>query len=456
MAELLHLPDRAYPIMMLALGYPARSSANRPKKLTPGDMVFQETYPAFSQEEIIAAYEQKYGAITTVLPRDSAHREDMLQRLLASLRTSYTEQEAQAILTEVSEAGFLNEMQRRFGLHYACSAAAEQADHLMKDLALRHILFQSCGKGAEDEHSTAQAVQDVVRFGSVNKAAQANYTSPSTLSRSIRELEKTTRIVLFRRGHDGMQLTHQGEEFYMMVQPILNDLQQLERVYADENSIRDLLRLTMCVQQNSIAMECLIEFYNRYGAEAKYVDIVMAAYSSLEETIDTMMKKRFMLAIVQYNSVQESEIYDYFHHKHLQVLVRKSTQAHVVMNAEHPLAGRDSLTLEDLDGYTRICYMDETVPDLNYYTEADEYASARRRILIKERGQLIDLLEYTDAYFLGTGPSKLINENPRIRTIPLFGLENEPVTVLLGQQNYTLSRNAQRFVDIFRQVTESI
>ena len=153
---------------------------------------------------------------------------------------------------------------------------------------------------------------DVVRFGSVNKAAQANYTSPSTLSRSIRELEKTTRIVLFRRGHDGMQLTHQGEEFYMMVQPILNDLQQLEMVYADENSIRDLLRLTMCVQQNSIAMECLIEFYNRYGAEAKYVDIVMAAYSSLVETIDTMMKKRFMLAIVQYNSVQESEIYDCF------------------------------------------------------------------------------------------------------------------------------------------------
>ena len=100
--------------------------------------------------------------------------------------------------------------------------------------------------------------------------------------------------------------------------------------------------------------------------------------------------------------------------------------------------------------------MDETVPDLNYYTEADEYASARRRILIKERGQLIDLLEYTDAYFLGTGPSKLINENPRIRAIPLFGLENEPVTVLLGQQNYTLSRNAQRFADIFRQVTESI
>lgn len=75
---------------------------------------------------------------------------------------------------------------------------------------------------------------------------------------------------------------------------------------------------------------------------------------------------------------------------------------------------------------------------------------------IKERGQLINLLEYTDAYFLGTSPSKLINENARIRTIPLFGLENEPVTVLLWQQNYTLHRNAQRFVDIFRQVTENI
>ena len=64
-----------------------------------------------------------------------------------------------------------------------------------------------------------QLFSDVVRFGSVNKAAQANYTSPSTLSRSIRELEKATHIVLFHRRHDGMQLTHQGEEFYTWFSP---------------------------------------------------------------------------------------------------------------------------------------------------------------------------------------------------------------------------------------------
>lgn len=79
---------------------------------------------------------------------------------------------------------------------------------------------------------------DVVRFGSVNKAAQANYTSPSTLSRSIRELEKTTRIVLFRRGHDGMQLTHQGEEFYMMVQPCLCQV-KTKKIYFQELSKND-------------------------------------------------------------------------------------------------------------------------------------------------------------------------------------------------------------------------
>lgn len=41
---------------------------------------------------------------------------------------------------------------------------------------------------------------DVVRFGSVNKAAQANYTSPSTLSRSIRELEKRPELSCFAAG----------------------------------------------------------------------------------------------------------------------------------------------------------------------------------------------------------------------------------------------------------------
>ena len=298
---------------------------------------------------------------------------------------------------------------------------------------------------------------DVVQYGSVNKAAQVNYISPSTLSRSIQELERSTNTVLFQRSYSGMKLTQQGEEFFVMVQPILYDIQQLEDTYFnDEGS--DLLRLTVCVQQNSLAMQCIIEFYNTYAVQKQHIDIVVPAYSSFNETLDAMIKKHFMLGVVQYNSMEEEDVMDIFNRKRLQVLYRKSTPVHVVINANHPLASRSSLTLEDLDPYPRLSYINTALPDINYHTDTNNYSYMKtaRRILIKERAQLTDLVSYTDAYFLGTSASQITADNSRMRYIPLEGMNNEPVTVLLGYQNHGLNQNAQRFLDIFKRAAENM
>ncbi|MBE5784965.1 MAG: LysR family transcriptional regulator [Clostridiales bacterium] len=298
---------------------------------------------------------------------------------------------------------------------------------------------------------------DVVQYGSVNKAAQVNYISPSTLSRSIQELERSTNTVLFQRSYSGMKLTQQGEEFFVMVQPILHDIQQLEDTYFNEEN-NDLLRLTVCVQQNSIAMQSIIEFYNTYAAQKQHIDIVIPAYSSFNETIDNMIKKHFMLGVVQYNSMEEDDVLDIFNRKRLEVLCRKSTPVHVVINTNHPLASRETLTLEDLEPYPRLSYLNTSVPDINYHTDTNNYSYMKtaRRILIKERAQLTDLVSYTDAYFLGTSACALTADNPRLRFIPLKGMSNEPVTVLLGYQNHTLNLNAQRFLDIFKRATEEM
>ena len=116
-AEMYHLPKLVAPVLILSMGYPRGLIARR-KKLDYEMVVFEGRYPALSNEQICAAYDEKYKGMKTMLPKDPAHRQTMLSEFLRALRTTYNEEKCQQIVMAADEDGFVSEIQRRFGLHY--------------------------------------------------------------------------------------------------------------------------------------------------------------------------------------------------------------------------------------------------------------------------------------------------------------------------------------------------
>lgn len=114
---LYHLPKLVAPVLLLSLGYPKALSKKR-KKLDYDMVVFDGDYPSISAETICAAYDKKYEGMTTNLPDDVQRREEVLATFLCALQTTYNEEKCQQILKDVDQAGFISEIQRRFGLHY--------------------------------------------------------------------------------------------------------------------------------------------------------------------------------------------------------------------------------------------------------------------------------------------------------------------------------------------------
>jgi len=55
--SLLNLPMETYPILMLSLGYPANVTDKRAPKLPSDVLVFEEEYPTFDEETLLAAYD---------------------------------------------------------------------------------------------------------------------------------------------------------------------------------------------------------------------------------------------------------------------------------------------------------------------------------------------------------------------------------------------------------------
>src|SRR5437763_4125339 len=74
------------------------------------------------------------------------------------------------------------------------------------------------------------ALATVAKHGNITKAAQAMRISQPSLSKQLKALEEDYRIRLFSRNGKGIQLTEDGAEFLMRIDPILAQLKNIEAI----------------------------------------------------------------------------------------------------------------------------------------------------------------------------------------------------------------------------------
>lgn len=140
LSELLKLPQKTYPVVMLSMGYPKKEITARRPKLSYDMMVFDETYPDLTREQIVNAFEEKNLGRMVKLPAAQPFRSNALARLRESLLTTYTKEETDVIMREAEENGAVNETQRRFGLHYEASWMEQHSEELMNELKKAGVL----------------------------------------------------------------------------------------------------------------------------------------------------------------------------------------------------------------------------------------------------------------------------------------------------------------------------
>lgn len=297
---------------------------------------------------------------------------------------------------------------------------------------------------------------DVVKNKSINRAAQLNYRSASSVSRAMKSLEEETKTKLMTKNFSGVSLTNQGKEFYGMVEPIVQSIDMLEWIYCSRESRHNTLRLTICVHQNSVAYQSVLNFYEKYAEGKEYVDIVVAGYTSLMEVISAMQDRFYMMGVVQYNNTQCEEVADLLKSNNLMMLHENTRKVYASVKAGHPLSEKKIVSPEDLLPYTHLAFIDEEVVPLNYGGDLTGFDSSqnKRRILVRERGQLDEILRATDAYFLGTGDKNIdMLKDSGVVCVPVK-TDLKIMTALICRMDYIMTESAQKYCDIMMQLFE--
>jgi serine/threonine protein kinase len=124
------------------------------------------------------------------------------------------------------------------------------------------------------------------------------------------------------------------------------------------------------------------------------------------------------------------------------------------VHEKHPLAGRTSVTLEDLAPYPHVTYNNENLTGINYCSDIAMYSPAnqKKRIVIQDRGALRDIILHTDSYYIGGDYTNftLLDDHYR-RYIPIEGVDFTLNTMWVKQTGRTLTRPEQDFVEVLNE-----
>ena len=177
----------------------------------------------------------------------------------------------------------------------------------------------------------------IAQEGSVSKASKILYMTPQGTSKVLKNLETEMGCQLFIRDKSGMQLTESGERFreyalkdvddYYQVKKDILHIEQRQKKVVDLLSAYGILRL--------LTPDCLVAF------KEKYPDIEF----HYREYPDLPVEQLFA---GNEGNVAFS-IGDFDEHLY-QVVPLETFPIRLLVNEKHPLAQKESVTIEDLQG----------------------------------------------------------------------------------------------------------
>lgn len=116
--ELLSMPGEVFPIVLLSLGYP-KVRPKPKRKLGPEIIVHSEKYRDLPDEELLLAYSNKYPDLRVEIT------DERLETIEKICREIHSEEFSQECIERIKKQGYINPVQRYFGLHY-------RADYMRK------------------------------------------------------------------------------------------------------------------------------------------------------------------------------------------------------------------------------------------------------------------------------------------------------------------------------------
>lgn len=290
-------------------------------------------------------------------------------------------------------------------------------------------------------------VRAVSKAGSIGKAAEALFISQSSLSESIQNLEREYDMVLFERTSRGISLTRQGEEFLKDTQLLSNIYQDLDDKYKNRKSERE----HFCV--SSLHHVSGIDAFEHIVSQPKNQKYHLGYFEgNMDQVLQDVETNRSDVGVLFFTSDSRSTIIKACNRRNIFFQHMKYDLLHIYVHKAHPLAGRGSVTLAEIQQHPFISY-EECHPSSARFTPTRRQWDPQQQIIsVSDRAMAYSVLALGSAYVTGSG--YLTQEDCRrsLVTAPITDLGQIEIGYICNPAR-ALSELALEYIEWLKKIT---
>ena len=292
--------------------------------------------------------------------------------------------------------------------------------------------------------------------GSLNKAAEVLYVTQPSLTSAVRELEKEIGITIFNRGGKGVTLTNDGAEFIQYARQVVTQYDRLLEKYGKGGNLRK--KFGISCQHYSFAVKSFVEMVKQFDTDEYEFAI---RESKTRDVIEDVTSGKSEVGILYLSDFNRKAIGKFLKSSQLEFHPLIQCEPYVYLWKGHPLAGKKSITLEDLRDYP--CLSFEQGPSGAFYFSEEILSTYDyiRTIKATDRATMLNLMVGLNGYTLCSG---IICEELNGSDYVAVAFEDKEEEVAAGRmeigyivkENMILSQMAEKYIAELKRYLSSI
>lgn len=268
------------------------------------------------------------------------------------------------------------------------------------DFCIHHIISEYSDKGPVRNMTLQQLryIITVAETGTMTEAANALFISQPSLSNAIHELEKEMGIRIFDRTNKGIIVSKDGEAFLGYARQVVEQANLLEDRY--KHGIGGKQRFCVSTQHYSFAVNAFVDLIKQFGHDEYDFSI---RETQTYEIIDDVAKMKSEIGVLYLNSFNDTVLCKILKANGLAFNELFVAQPHIFISRHNPLAGRKSVTMDELAPYPYLSF--EQGDHNSFYFSEEIFSSVERpkNIRVRDRATLFNLLIGLNGYTVCSG-----------------------------------------------------
>ena len=294
-------------------------------------------------------------------------------------------------------------------------------------------------------------VVKVAEMGNITEASRRLFVSQPSITAAIRDLEHEMGVVIFERTNKGVVVTSEGETFLGYARQVLEQADLLEEKYKGET--QQVPHFAVSCQHYSFAVNAFVDVIREFNA-FRY-DFTLREEQT-HEIIEDVSRMKSELGIIYLSKRNHEVIEKMLRSQDLLFEPLFTAEPHVFISSAHPLAERESVTLDDLDDFPYLSYEQG---DFNSFYFSEELLSTldrRKNIRVRDRATLFNLAVGLNGYTVCSGVISHELNGKNIISVPLD--VDETMTIgIITRRNTTSTRYGKAYREaIKRHIPQSL